>query len=57
MILQFLTRVQYCRIFGSHRELSGIIKWVPFWGDETMQIYGDSDGFSDFLIFVPCLGW
>ena len=57
MILQFLTRVQYCRIFGSHRELSGIIKWGPFWGDETMQIYGDSDGFSDFLIIVPCLGW
>ena len=23
---------------------TGIIKWDPFWGDQTMQIYGDFEG-------------
>ena len=28
---------------GSH--YSGVIKWDPFWGNQTMQMYGKFEGF------------
>ena len=41
--------------FWNFSSLTRIIKWNPFWGDETIQIYGKFEGFLRKI--VHCLGW
>ena len=35
--------------------LTKIMEWDSFWGDQTMQMNGHFEGLP--LIFVHCLGW
>ena len=31
---------------------AGVMKWNPFWGNQTMRIYGNFEGFPLFLCIV-----